>query len=270
MAEKRDVNVFVLEYAPSAAKNDCVSFGVVMIEPEESAGRFAEVRFAKDWRRVRCLDPGADVEYLEALEQELQQSLRETGSTSQLLKLLRESLSNTVRVSVTSQVQTENPTEELDLLARQYLEAPPGIARLEPSGRMKIVRRMRDAFEQAGVLALMRSEIPVEPYTRKGDPLKIDLAYRPNGVIKMFQGVSLAASVDAAKVLAFSYPELSQGIRRVEDASLSLTAVVEDNLDRGSEDVGFALATMENSGIRIAVVSEMETYAAEARREFGV
>jgi hypothetical protein len=36
-----------------------------MVEP---GADFADVRFTRDWRRVRCLDPQADIEMLQALE----------------------------------------------------------------------------------------------------------------------------------------------------------------------------------------------------------
>ena len=129
---------------------------------------------------------------------------------------------------------------------------------------------MRNAFEREGVWKLMRKDIAVESYTHKGDPLKIDCAYRPNGVIKMFHGVALSSDVDSAKVLAFSYPEIEAGIARDEEARLSLTAIVEDGLDRSDEGILFALAIMERSRIAVAGVSEMPRLAEIARRELRV
>ena len=43
----------------------------------------------------------------------------------------------------------------------------------------------------------------------------------------MFHAVSLAADVEAAKVLAYSAPRLLEGVRRIENARLELTAIVE-------------------------------------------
>ncbi len=125
---------------------------------------------------------------------------------------------------------------------------------------------MREAFEGAGVWALGRRDIALANYGAKGDPLKIDFGYRPNGVIKMFQAVSLETDVDAAKVLAFSYPALRDGLRRAENAGSELTAVVEDGL-RDDDAIGFALATLAASEIRVAAVSEMAGIAERARVE---
>jgi hypothetical protein len=133
-----------------------------------------------------------------------------------------------------------------------------------------IYAAMREAFEGVGVWALGRRDIALSNYGSKGDPLKIDFGYRPNGVIKMFQAVSLETDVDAAKVLAFSYPALREGLRRAENAGSELTAVVEDRLNREDDGIGFALATMAASEIRVAAVSEMPGYAERARVEMKV
>ena len=69
-------------------------------------------------------------------------------------------------------------------------------------------------------------------YTYPGDPLKIDCGYRPNGVVKMFQGMPLRGNIDAAKVLAFSFPLIEASIKEKENASCKMTAVVEEFLDR--------------------------------------
>ena len=66
----------------------------------------------------------------------------------------------------------------------------------------------------------MRKRIAASQYTRPGDPLKVDCGYRPNGVIRMFQAVSLEGDLEAAKVLAFAADKLRAGVQRVEGASL--------------------------------------------------
>src|ERR1039458_632335 len=107
-----------------------------------------------------------------------------------------------------------------------YLESA-SHARRAPAtagGRRVIYAAMREAFEGVGVWALGRRDIALANYGAKGDPLKIDFGYRPNGVIKMFQAVSLETDVDAAKVLAFSYPALREGLRRAGNAGSGVAA----------------------------------------------
>ena len=86
--------------------------------------------------------------------------------------------------------------------------------------------------------------VPVAEYTYSGDPLKIDVSYRPNGIIQMLQAVSLDTNIDGAKALSFSYPQLVDGISKKEVAGASLTAVVDDNLDRNDPEVEFALGIL--------------------------
>ncbi|HEU4413310.1 MAG TPA: DUF3037 domain-containing protein, partial [Candidatus Angelobacter sp.] len=82
--------------------------------------------------------------------------------------------------------------------------------------------------------------------------------------------VALEADVNAAKVLAFTFPQLAEGIRKAEGRQTQLTAVVEDELPRDDEAVAFARETLEQNAILIAPASAMPEIAAAAARELGV
>jgi hypothetical protein len=270
MDGRRQLEFFLLRYVPDAVKDEFVNIGLVVVEASGNGGGFAEVRFTRDWRRVRCLDPQADVEMLAALEREIRGQLAETRDREGLLRRLEDSFSNVIQLSPAKGCLAEDPAREIEAMASMYLEAAKASGKREVSGRQRILVRMRDAFEQAGVWGLMRKQIAVAEYTHKGDPLKIDCAYRPNGEVKMFQAVSLETDVDAAKVLAFSYPKIAEGIARKENAVAVLTAVVKDELNRSDEAVLFALATLEQSQIRVAEAGEIAGIAEAARRELKV
>ncbi len=83
----------------------------------------------------------------------------------------------------------------------------------------------------------------------------------------MFHAVSLVNGVVAAKALAFSYPRIADGIYLKEQASALLTAVVEDELDRKDDEIRFAVATLEQSGITVVAAAEVAGLAQIARRE---
>ena len=265
MASDRQLAFFLLRYVPDAVKGEFVNIGVVLVGAAKDAD-YGEVRLTTDWRRVRCLDPDFDIELLEALEREVRVQLASTHDRDRLLRRLQDSFSNAIQVSEVKAFLGEEPQEEIEKLARTYLERSWPAKQRRRSGRQRILSVMRTAFEQAGVWGLMDREIPASQYTHKGDPLTIDCAYQPNGTLHMFQAVTLAGNVDAAKVLAFSYPELSRGIERVKQAKASLTAVVEGNLDANREEIDFALATMKSSGILVAYTTEMPAIADEARK----
>ena len=267
MPQKHQCRFFLLRYAPDAIKNEFVNIGLVLLPP----GGMAEVRFTHDWSRVRCLDPQADIDMLEALESDLRQKLREmNGDQEFLLRRLQDSFSNALQPSEFQGCLAESPASEADELARLYLERPRQRRTRELSTRQAIYQKMRSEFESVGIWPLMRHDVPVAQYTRNGDPLKIDCGYSPNGAVKLFHAVSLSADVNAAKILAFTFPQLQAGIHRTEGKRAELTAVVEDDLAPGDESVIFARETLAQHAIQIAAASEMTKIAAAAARELGI
>ena len=278
MADFKQCEFFLLRYVPDVVKGEFVNVGVVLLESGD--GGFTDVRFTRDWRRVRCLDPEVDVELLESYESELRRLLqsrapeiinyREPMSRREwLLALMQQSFSGALELAPMTAVLTESPSAELGKLAQAYLESA-ARGRLVQTGRRVIFNVMRDAFEQAGVWPLMLKNIEVAHYTRRGDPLKIDCGYRSNGVIHLFHALSLATDVDSAKVLAFSCSDLREGLNAAEHAMSDMTAITEDALDLQDEGVAFALATLQNSDVAVARVSEMPQIAERARLELRI
>jgi hypothetical protein len=266
MAERKQLEFFLLRYVPDAVKDEFVNIGVVMVEPGANGGGFAEVRFTRDWRRVRCLDPQADVEMLAALERDIRGQLGSAPDRAVLLKRLQDSFSNLIQISPTKGLLAEDPVAEIEAMASIYLESAKAGGTRVASGRQRILAAMRDEFERAGVGKFVLP-VPVAPYTKAGDPFQFDFGYRVAGEIKLFQAVSLKASVDSAVLLAARYPRIAPVMSKVTQAAPLLTAVVDDDLDRGQESVQFALSMMEEEKIRIAVAAEMPMIADVARRE---
>ncbi len=262
MADKKQIEFFLVRYSPDAIKDEFVNVGVAVLDPTGAA----DVRITRDWRRVKCLDPSLEPEFFEALENDLRSILKDPDR-DRLLAKLQSSFSNAIQLTPAKAVLAEDPAVEIENLARMYLETRRPAGKRDLSARQAIFTRMRDAFEQAGVWKLMRHRIAVAQYTHKGDPLKIDCGYRPNGEVKMFHAVSLATEPETAKILAFSFPQIEAGILKAEQANASLTAIVEDDLDRTDEQVAFALETLEQARIATALTSELPRIADAVRRE---
>jgi hypothetical protein len=269
MAERKKLEFFLLRYVPDAVKDEFVNVGLIMVEPGANGSGFADVRFTRDWRRVRCLDPQADVEMLGALEREIRGQLATTYDREVLLRRLEDSFSNVIQLSPAKGCLALDPVREIEAMASMYLEAPKAGGKREASGRHRILGKMRDAFEQAGIEKFLLP-VAVAPYTKPGDPFQFDFGYRVGGEIKLFQAVSLKAGVDAAVLLAARYPRIELVMSKVLQAAPVLTAVIDDDLDRGRDEVGFALGMMEEERIRIAVAAEMPMIAEGARRELRV
>lgn len=282
MRERIPCEFFLIRYVPDPVRNEFVNIGVLLrgASPTEGGAEStdespaAQVRFTRDWSRVRCMDPDADVELLEALEGEIQQRLRMGAADTQpVTKMLEESFSNGVQITEAKACLAESIPAEMELLARMYVEPLRLKQTRKRTGRAAIAGAMRSEFERVGVWTLMRKRIAAAMYTRPGDPLRIDCGYRPNGVIRMFHAVSLAGDAEAAKVLAYSAPMLVEGVRRVEGAGLELTAVVEPLVALGEEQMEayrFGVETMEQQAIRVMTVNDLGRMAEAARRELVV
>ena len=273
--ERRTCEFQLLRYVPDAVRNEYVHIGVIL--REQGSREPAEVRFTRDWRRVRCLDPEADTALLEGMESELRRRFLEEPD-GKLMRLLDESLSLNVQMTAPKAYLAESLPAGMEELMRLYVEPPARERAQRLSGRAGIQAKMRKEFERAGVWDLLRKRIAAAEYTRPGDPLRIDVGYRPNGVIRMFHAVSLEPGVEMAKVLAFSAAGLRAGVERVEKAALELTAIIEPAAKLGATDeeperlamYRFGVETMEEHQIRVLTTSDLGRVADTARRELRV
>ena len=268
----------LVRYVPDAVRNEFVHVGVLLREQNAPGGEAAmEVRFTRDWRRVRCLHPDADTALLESMESELRHRLRHDAD-GKLKRILDESLSLNVQMTPPKAYLAESLPAGVEELMRMYVDPPRREKLPRLSGRAAIQSAMRAEFEHAGVWELLRKRIPASDYTRPGDPLRIDAGYRPNGMIRMYHAVSLEPGLDLAKVLAFSAGALRTGVERVEKAGLELTAIIEPAAKLGAveEDPDrlamyrFGVETMEENQIRVLTTADMSRVAETARRELHV
>ena len=291
--ERVPCEFFLIRYVPDVVKGEFVNIGVLLREAAREGGvlRPGQVRFTRDWNRVRCMDADADVGLLEGLEQEIATRLRAGVSARDpkgVLEVLEDSLSNSVQMTEPRATLAESLVTEMEQLMRLYVEPLKAARGKAKSGRASIQATLRREFERSGAWALMRKRIPAAMYTRAGDPLRLDCGYRsrpgkaePDGIVKVFQAVSLDGDLEAAKVLAYSAPQLREGVLRVEGTRLELTAVVEPlravsdfeedaDLDEAGERYAFGVDTMERQEIRVVTLNDLARAAATAQRELGL
>jgi hypothetical protein len=278
LAERVQCEFFLIRYVPDVVKGEFANIGVLLRE----AGRAdsAVVRFTRDWARVKCMDADADIGLLEALEGEIGARLRTVGKDAPgikpVMEILEDTLANSVQMTEVRACLAESLPAEIEQLMKMYVEPLKVKTERKRTGRAAIAGAMRTEFERAGVWGLMRKRIAASLYTRSGDPMKIDCGYRPNGVIRMFQAVSLEGDVEAAKGLAYSAPQLMEGVQRVESARLELTAIVEplravsDTEDEAMERYRFGVEAMERQEIRVVTLNDLARVAETARVELRV
>jgi DUF3037 family protein len=292
MAERVQCEFFLIRYVPDVVKGEFTNIGVLLRE----AGRAesAVVRFTRDWARVKCMDADADIGLLEALESEIGERLRtvsrDAPGVKPVMEILEDTLANSVQMTGVRACLAESLPAEIEQLMKMYVEPLKIRTERRRTGRAAIAGAMRTEFERAGVWGLMRKRIAASVYTRAGDPMKIDCGYRAGaqsathggqgatqgGVIRMFQAVSLEGDVEAAKGLAYSAPQLMEGVQRVESARLELTAIVEplravsDTEDEAMERYRFGVEAMERQEIRVVTLNDLARVAETARVELRV
>ena len=284
MTPRLPCEFFLIRYVPDVVKGEFVNIGVVLREVDHKPTNSAapQIRFTRDWGRVRCIHPDADTDLLEALEAEIAARLSsETLSTAKpIMTILEDTLSNSIQISAPRACLAENLAAELDQLMRLYVEPLRDNVPRARTGRALIAQAMRSEFERTGVWALMRKRIDASLYTRPGDPMKVDCGYRPNGVIRMFHAVSLDSDIEAAKSFAYTAPQLRDGVARVESATLELTAIVEpvraispakeeeeSFSSEAADRYRFGVEAMEREQIRVLTVSDLARAAETARIE---
>jgi hypothetical protein len=285
LRERLPCEFFLIRYVPDVVKGEFANIGVLVRE----AGRddSAVVRFTRDWSRVKCMDADADIGLLEAMEGEIGTRLRMAGNDAPgikpVMEILGDTLANSVQMTEVRACLAESLPAELEQLMKMYVEPLKVKTERKRTGRAAIAGAMRTEFERAGVWGLMRKRIAASLYTQAGDSMKIDCGYRTGsekttagGVVRMFQAVSLEGDVEAAKGLAYSAPQLMEGVQRVESARLELTAIVEplrtvsDTEDEAMERYRFGVEAMERQEIRVVTLSDLARVAETARMELRV
>ena len=277
MAERKQCAFQLIRYVPDPVRNEFVNIGVLLraLQGEQRA-----LRFTRDWARVRCLDPDADIAMLEAMEIEVGERLQAAPADSfrPILKRLEDTLSNGVQITESKAYLADSFLSALEDLMSQYVDTPKRERNQKRGGRSALVAAMRRQFEDAGVWTLMRKQIAVAPYTKPGDPMRIDCGYR-NGVLKLFQAVSLESNAADAKLLAFAAPSILSGVRKAEGVDVQLTAFMDrigwpagegEPEEERSELYAFARATMEEQKIAVMTLADLPRFAARAREDLRV
>ncbi len=271
---------FLVRYVADRVKGEFVNIGVLLRETAKLGshpGPIA-VRFTKDWRRVKCMDPDVDIETLKALGSDIEQRLGDETHGVTLLAGLEDTWSNTLQLTRPKPCLAENLAVEMDTLMRLYVESQKREPVSRKSARQSIYGIMRREFERSGVWSFMETHIPVTRYIRGADPLRIDCSYR-NGGLRMFQAIS-SEDIVAAKALAFTVPALVKGVLEQTGMELQLTAIGEPLIRDASgaflkNEDELALYTsgkeiMQSADIRFMTTADMPSIVERAKEELGI
>jgi hypothetical protein len=99
MAESSNLEYCVLRYVPNVIGREGVSIAAIFIDPSDSANEVCAISFAADWpERIRLIDPGSDLEMIEAMVAEIRDRLRSLTQRD-MLHQMEDSFSNTIQLS---------------------------------------------------------------------------------------------------------------------------------------------------------------------------
>src|SRR5581483_11595041 len=121
MSDRRQCAFQLVRYVPDPVRNEFVHIGVLF----RDEGGQLNVRFTRDWRRVRCLDPDADTALLEGMETELRSRLTEDmgrpEAERKFTRILDESLSLNLQITAPKAYLAESIPAGMEELMKLYV-----------------------------------------------------------------------------------------------------------------------------------------------------
>ncbi len=276
MPEMKQCEYVLVEYAPSPLRETRVAIGLVLFD---GAGRLVRQGFARDWRQVRCLDPGADFSLLEGLAGHFEKLAKlgsgewgvgsgelaggGSGGFYEQLRRMHEDGSGGLQISAARGVLTGDPEREFDLLFQEHVEPARRVRESRPAregSRPWIHAQLSEALRRFSLWDALSKDVPVSEYTAPGDGFRIDFSYRPNGVTKYLHAISLERDWNQAKLLSYSFWRIREKVQA------EMTAIVGDV----PSDTAVAASCREilaGAGIAVQGLTGIDAYLEGVGRE---
>lgn len=125
MSESCNVEYFLLKYVPNVIEDASILIAAILVDPEDLENGMCTIRVAADWRnKVRFLDPGSDLEILEAILTEIRDQLLSKQQRSEIIRQMEDSFSNVLRVSRRGRCSVAPTPENIEALTWRLLENP--------------------------------------------------------------------------------------------------------------------------------------------------
>lgn len=178
----------LVQYSPQPERMEFVNVGVVLFVADSG---FIGVRFAEGVGRVERLFGKQSKSYLDALKIGLEHRLHSQfarGMSARELEDFSEKRANELRVSKPMPVSVDDPRRVLS----ELFEALVGEERPKPR-ELRIARRLRNAFEHAGVVHYLdaRPEVELPEY---GVKVSVPFGYQ-NGCYNLVDAMRLPSNV---------------------------------------------------------------------------
>lgn len=254
----------ILRYTPNLIRDEWMNIGVVLLDPARRHVRVRLIEEPGEIARLRRLHPHVDEAVLRALAGDFERQFSAHARDPEaLLAKLDETLSNVLQLSPQKGVLAEDFDLELDRLFHVHVEAPRWTPRTpEAPSHHRIRRLIHEAFRSAGLWDRTERSVPVEEFTYRGDPLRMDFAYRRNGTRGFVQALPLARDPGPAKVLAFTAACIRT---RLEQAEFTAITEVEPQPENARHQ--FVAGLLAAQKISLVPLPRLEEFANRLRPE---
>ncbi|MBI2816549.1 MAG: DUF3037 domain-containing protein [Acidobacteria bacterium] len=250
---------FLVEYAPSPLRECRVPIGLFLFN---SSGRLLRHAFTDDWRRVRCLDPQADLAMISSLPSYFGRLPAERLYDE--LRRMQADESGGIQISAPRGVLAADPQQEFETLFQEHIAPPPAVQQKRPvreGSRPWIHAQLSDALRRYDLWERFTRDVSVAEFTAPGDRFRIGFSFRPNGVTNYLHAISLDRDWNQAKLLAYTFGRIR------EKSKASMTAIVADPL----ETVGDSCrGILEDARIAIQPLSGLDPFLEGIRRELRI
>jgi hypothetical protein len=217
----------ILRYTPNLVRDEWLNIGVLLHDAGRKRLRLRLIEEESEFARLRRLHPEADSNLVRALAGDFDAQLGANGADpAAYLAKLDDTLSNVLQLSPQKAVLTEDADAELERLYHDHVEPlRPRLRAAEQAGTRAAIRaRASQAFRAAGILGRMEQRLRVEEFTEKGDPFRMDFAYRRNGTRGFLHSLSLSRDPAQAKVLAYTAERIRARLEQAEIYALTEVA----------------------------------------------
>jgi hypothetical protein len=263
---ENDLNAYsywVVRYTPNLVRDEWLNVGVLLLDPASSRFEARFIEESGEFGRVLRLQPNSDETVLRALERHFETVVRGAESPSAYLEKLGQTLSNVVQLSPERGLLASDFDAELDRLYQQHV-APPrrvgAVSRLVANSRAWILARMGEVLRGSGLAGRLERRVRVEEFTFKGDPFRLDYAYRRNGTRGFVQALSLERDAAQAKVLAYTAERIRQRL-----PSLEFTAITEAPPVAENERHQFVAHLLAEQQIAMVPVARLDPWVNDLR-----
>jgi len=258
----------VLRYAPNLVRDEWVNIGILIYAPETGERRLRLIEEQGEYNRVRRLHPQADEGLLRSLRDDLEDRFESVegkagnGDWRAMLAKWDDTLSNALQLAPQKGTLAEDLDAELERLYSDHvaLQRTPGRVGA-PGSRAQLRSYCSQVFRQARLWDRIEKRVPVSEFTFPGDPMRIDFAYRRNGIRGFVQTLLANRASGEVKNLAYT----AERIAAKAPWKSEFTAVTDVELMDGNLHHRFVRDTLRDAGIEPVPLDHFAVWVAKLK-----